>query len=605
MQPSSVSSAIASTSTPTVNPTPTVNHTNTLSPSHRAETQNQINTLVNTLSIDGTKLNTRIVSKNNNDYLVELDDHTHIIVNTVSNTVHSTKMRDSGINFEGTGYQKYSLLTTISLTKQTYENNTRLIRIMEILNLPTLIGWSEIDKVGNLSLVHYTADVPSPELAHLRGTLVDVDKGIVVASSYGYTPTVKLNQLQLQGHTLNMQDENNNAHTIPAEELVIKRVYEGTVMRVIFYDSQVYRLTHKKIRPLKSRWGTSPFFTKMYQEAGGPTDEQIFNTNKPYSPWCYVFLIVHPKLLMATRQNITHPYVVLLDIRHMYSSDIDSAPFDINDIESQQVHTFETSNDIMLSNTPHVKIPDPLSIYEANMHLHTGYYQPLPVRDPRQSTGEALIIYKIKDGQVMDIIKVNSIGYDYRFKLRGADDSNMYHRFFSLVDMANRDIAQYPEYCDLKQKIVTIQPIDHTQLKVMFQQYGNILYLPEYDIPLECRRDKYYILNQIWLNYIIALPLSLQYSAIDFLQQFIQERANVVKWLQNYHHNNIQLNEKDISKSGIRIISEGRKTGKDLFKAKKYKTVDEATLIVIRNFVYKEYGTSLYSLIKKMNNNEY
>src|SRR5437868_4393987 len=228
----------------------------------------------------------RVLSVKGDDVLVQLDDGQQLIVDLNDKKINVAKAVDAGIQFDGTGYKKDKQVETVVLQQSEYDDKQkRLYRIMSILNLTSLAGWQEIDRLGDLSLVHYNEDADMSQVGHLRGVCVDTKHGVVVASSFGYTPTVKSNLIDVTNDHVVLQDAEQQ-YAFPREEVVMKRAYEGVIMRVIHYRGEMLRLTHKRIRPLKSRWGNSPFFTNMYQEAGCRTDDNLFNVEKQYSPWC-------------------------------------------------------------------------------------------------------------------------------------------------------------------------------------------------------------------------------------------------------------------------------------------------------------------------------
>jgi hypothetical protein len=550
------------------------------------EAQNNIKQIVN--------VQFKILSfKNNELYLIEVEDGQRYVVNLTNKTIHATKSLDSGIDFEGTNFVLEKEIKNIELKPDFYIKDALMNRIMEILNLTSRSGWSIVDSVGKLHLIHYTDDANMAEVGHLRGVLVDVEHGRVICSSYGYTPTVKSNHLEFLNGEMVLQDDLGQEHLFEESTTVIKRIHEGVIMRVIYYEGETFRLTHKKIRPLKSRYGNYPFFTKMYKAAGGPTDDQLFDLSKQSSPWCYVFLVVHPQLLMATRQYVKSPYVVLLSVTKLWESD------DENVEQDQKYNVLE--NDInTVVEEPFVHKPKPLTIESANNHLVNGYYPPCDqINDIRQTAGEAVIMYKLNgEGKVIDIVKVNSSAYDYRFRLRG-NDPNPYHRFFDLVPHSYHIIKDYVDYSEYREKFILFDNYIEADLLGIYGHLGFILYLSESEIPFDQRSNRQYILKNIWLNYVLSLPFSFQKEAITYLDRFIKDRFGVINWLQVYHSENQFIDGSIITERGKNIILSARNTAKDICKQQPQKRYHDTVKEVIRNFVLKEYGTSLYSLVKQ------
>ena len=534
----------------------------------------EINTLI--------KLSYKILSCHENLFLIELlEDQQRFIVDLDHKTIHNTRTLDSGIDFDGTGHTKDEE-TVVQLKVQKYSKDLLHDRIMSILNLPSRSGWSIVDSVGKLYLIHYTDTADMTLVGHIRGILVDVEEGRIIASSYGHTPSAKLNQLSFTDNKMTIVDDDQQEHEFEESRTVIKPIYEGVIMRVIYYEGQCYRLTHKKIRPLKSRWGNLPFFTQMYKAAGGPQDHELFDLTKTSSPYCYVFLVVHPKLLMASREQIKDPYVVLLTVKKLWSSEDES-------VEQEKFFTNEQYT------------PKSFTLNQANQHLAFGYYPPsTEVKDIRQTAGESVIIYKLDEhDNVVDIVKVNSSAYDYRFKLRGSDP-NPYHRFYDLVSHSYNTIFDYVSYTEYKQKFVLFDNYTENDLNAAYNHYGFLLYLGEADIPMHERKNRQYILKNIWLNYVLFLPFSLQKEAITYLDRFQKDRNSVVTWLQAYNTEHHFVDSNDITERGKNIIMSARYTAKDLCIQQPHKNYHQTVNDVIRNFVYKEYGSSLYALVKNM-----
>lgn len=520
--------------------------------------------------------NCKLISSTGNDDLVELDNKQLLIVNLIDRTVHTALQRDGGIDFEYSSFIKDKLLSIpIVLHEFKYEETfARLDRIRSILSKygPTFeTGWSEIDRRGKLSLIHYNDNADMSQVGQLRGILIDVERGLVIGSSYGFTPTVRLDNLSFVDGQLTVQDEQGYPHTFCKNDIVIKKCYEGVIMRVVFYEGECLRFTHKKIRPLKSRWATAtPLFTKMYQDAGAPRDTDLFNVDKLYSPWCYTFLIVHPSLLMATKLNVEKPFAVFLNVERMWSQLPD---VEMSDCEFEQVHSFDNA----------VLLPKELTVEEANDHLKFGYHHKVnSSSDPRNSCGESVIVYNYLEGRLSDVVKINSLAYDHRFQLRGSDP-NLYHQFFVLMDSSQPDLTDYIKFQDFTRKFINYQPVEKSSVPAALEEHiGTIEPFKMTEL-----RNKDYIMYQIWLNFCFALPKNHQSQAIGFLDQYLQERNEIINWLLFYCNNKNQLwtdGEQQLSKVGMGMVMNAR--NENHLKMK----------------VYKMSGVQLFALIKHRKN---
>jgi hypothetical protein len=434
-------------------------------------------------------------------------------------------------------------------------------------------------------------------VGHLRGVLVDVKVGLIVASSYGYTPTAVTNHLSFDQNNCTLVDQNQMIHEFQTHNTVIKRVYEGVILRVVYYNGEVYKLTHRKIRPMKSHWGDTPFFTNMYNEAQGPKDDQLFDLNKKYSPLCYVFLVVHPTLLIATKQVVTKPYVVLLNINTMYHPN--QTPFDIQDIDLDLKPTLPFSNQVCSRvDESYLHLPENLSVEEANKHLQCGFYEDLLSDDLRLCPGEAVIMYKYNDkGHVVDILKVNSVAYNFRFNLRN-NDPNPYHQFYELVNYSYKTLSYYVNEIEFKQKFAIIDNYNQNDLQSLLDQDA-IIQLDTGAMTVEQKKDRLHILKQVWLNYLISLPYHHQKQALGYYEQFLKEREQVIAWLQRNVNLDPTIKLPDRAKS---LILAAKQTANSLVQSGKATDLNKTVKDVIHNFVMKEYGSSLYSLVKAMKN---
>lgn len=485
-----------------------------------------------------------------------------------------------------------------------YQGDSLIQRVKEILQLDSIKEWSVIDSFENLALVHYNEDedekVDMNLYGHLRGILVDTEAGAVVASSYGYTPTAIMDKLEMENGTLTITDNQSNVHVF--DEMMIKRAFEGVVIRVIWHKGRAFHLSHRKINPRRSRWGTSSDFLSMYYEAGGPSDEQLFDITKPYSDTCYTFLVVHPSLLVATRQKVDRPYIVFLSQQKMELN----RPLEEVGTGCASFVTNSCINGIVPESFIHE--PSTLSLEEANNHLRYGYFNAFDTEDPRQLTGEAVIIYRILDGVVSDIVKVHSTSYEWRCTIRG-NNPNIVHQFYSLLNMVFPDTQKDPQAWEhLKNKLIMFPLYDVQSLKELFNQNQCILTIPSGTINKQHYNNRDARIHLLWLNYVLSLPLSCQEQGLDILTNFFETRKAVWTWIQSIESNKrIDLEKSEYSVRVKNIISTARKfskdrvaAGKNYSKAGTYMKLSVLIKSTIRNLINKENGTSLYSLAKEM-----
>lgn len=485
-----------------------------------------------------------------------------------------------------------------------YKGDKFTTQVANILGLPDVHGWEIIDRneEEGLALVHYKDDADMNKYGHLRGVLVDTEVGAIIADSFGYTPTAVTKELVNKDGVVSVADQDGVNHTFSAENVVIKRVFEGVVIRVIWHKGQMLKISHRKINPHRSRWGSAKSFLIMYEEAGGPAAEQLFDTTKQFSNTCYDFLVVDSTLLVGTRQRVQAPYLVLLDKRTL----------DIKRPEDQVapgIASFTSVDTIDgFVEKSFIHEPKSLSLEEANHHLSFGYYNEFKADDKRLLTGEAVIMYEMRDGVINDIIKVHSPSYEWRVNMRG-NNPNIVNQFYALLNSVYPDIGgNESAWNALINKYVIFPLYDEQSLIEFYNKSHMILALPVSEVAkVEDYLNRDERIHLLWLNYVISLPACKQGDALKILSQFKQDRNNVIAWLQNIEANNKDIESLDIPKRAKGLISSARRLANDrIQKGNNYSSggsyMRRPILIksTLRNLINKENGTSLYSLVRAM-----
>jgi hypothetical protein len=512
-----------------------------------------------------------------------------------------------------------------------YKGDELTQKVAEILKVDIKSGWSVVDTFENLAMVHYNEDANMNLVGHLRGVLVDLEKELIITDSFGYTPTIVSDKIEFKNGNLNMIDKEGNGFIFKEDNVNINKLYEGVVIRVIWYNNKCFFLTHKKINPLRSRWGSSKYFLDMYKEANGPTVEQLFDTSKPYSNTCYFFLVVDKSLLVGTRQQVEKPYICFLLKKTLNINRDDSECSEC----SEGINSFNVSENISSIITESCIIkPKNLTVDEANAHLNYGYYKKFDVKDKRQLTGESLIVYTMENGNIKNMVKVNSTSCEWRVNMRG-NNPNITHQFYSLLNSVYADLKtdnsnakqsfgkmgvfgsglekqRFPiteGNAKLKQKLVLYPLYDLLSLQNYYKTNNGI-------INLQVINDKYasYItrderIHLLWINYVISLPIHLQGQGLDIINDFHIDKVSVVEWLSSLEtkYPNTEINSQILPSRAKNIIITARKLANErISKGENYsangKLIKLPVLIksTIRNLINKENGTSLYTIIKQM-----
>lgn len=367
-------------------------------------------------------------------------------------------------------------------------------KLASLLELPASRSWNCVDESSSLQLFHYNIEkTPDEGVEKIRGLVFDSEEEIVVARSYNYTPNCVLPQIELEEDgSLKLEDSDGKEHLLRDFSFCLG--YEGTVMRVFKHGGKVYHSSHRRLDTFKSTWGNSPPFLSVYKQLGGPSDEELFNPSKNYSPYCHVFLMVHPKLLLSSLQPIGKGYLVYLGALDMYSSN-PPYPEEECDLEKRSFPTITSFPENMEEETPFILSPQEISLEEANKHLREGW----------QGLGGEFIIVSSKEskrGEFPSLIKISSPDYEKRTEVRNHDPS-LYHRYVELSSRAatmNKELFQSTYKCG--------------ENTTMFERYQLILE-----------------------DFISYLPLHMRAECKDFADKLIKDRQELVSWMMELLYN--------------------------------------------------------------------
>jgi len=158
------------------------------------------------------------------------------------------------------------------------EEESLYARLAEIAGLADDGNWEIYDDISDrgLFLLHSKIE---PKISGLpRGVVVDIENGVVVCDSFGFTPVVSLDLLKTlpNSEDISVVDEFINRHIFTAGHYTVTPAYEGVVIRAFKHESVVYFSTHKRLDCSRSRWGSSDYFLDIYKRLGGPQAEDLF-----------------------------------------------------------------------------------------------------------------------------------------------------------------------------------------------------------------------------------------------------------------------------------------------------------------------------------------
>jgi hypothetical protein len=535
--------------------------------------------------------------------------------------------------------------------------------IAAILKIPVSDAWDiysdQPDK--NLYLIHYNQEANMARFGELRGIVVDTRARTKVCQSFGYTPVVTDSQIKPSTDgNFHLIDTNQQEHVLVPTQVTIKLGFEGTVIRVFKHDGVVYHSTHRRLKPTNSRWGDSIPFLEMYTRLNGPADDVLFNSQSAYSPYCHIFLMVHPGVLVATKQDVGSGYLVYLGARQMWSTDYATCPYkqtrDNGDL-------FVSPQEFELDPRPNAGYIDP-ELYEpnfvqelpaqithpvtfspfdfdlaaANKHLHYGFYDPFDdsTLDPRLGTGEFIMLYitpsvptpptavetaAAADGKAtpqpnsqvsttvplipenLQLLKIQSKAYQWRSDMRD-NNPNLRNRMFQLLNGSYIRTETPEGYHDYVSRFPLLTAYSPESILQLIQEQPIIVWPQEAgEVPLTNADERY---ANIWRCFLVSVPLNRQGIVADLYQQILDERDQVITWLQEIDQAD-DLNNEYLSDRAKGLIRAARNRaqirtdkGENVTRDGRTLSLETLSQTTIRRFIYNEEGSSLYNLVRSM-----
>lgn len=139
-----------------------------------------------------------------------------------------------------------------------------------------------VDSLNDLSIYHYLdCDVNTDkETKKYRGVVMN-NEGKTICRSFGFTPEIDETESELMSSVVEP--------FLSQENVRILEAYEGTLLRVYFYDNRWYISTCRKLDAFKSKWGSNKSFGEIFEDIVETPFEQfcknVLDENKVY---CYV-----------------------------------------------------------------------------------------------------------------------------------------------------------------------------------------------------------------------------------------------------------------------------------------------------------------------------
>lgn len=511
------------------------------------------------------------------------------------------------------------------------------------LNISSALNefWDVIDlfpkgsEEPQLALAHYNQYFDAYNRFHeplrkVRGIIVDLKTGAIVCDSYGHTqslpcyePIVEQITESTPNGTMQIATQIamyiNSVETAPEEPAkfnIGRRTfdsgstklflgYEGVMVRVFKWNNEIFFSTHRRINAYNSDWGGRKQFFKLYQELNGPDLSSLFG-EEHYSPYCYMFLIAHDEIRLAssTRDN----RIVYLGMKKVWSEETyageggpyySSTPFVRYDIlvqeltsafSSEHTHSLivqplvsvDIANKFLFPKDFAKEIPRNVE-YDAKENEIIIEYGPNGVEeiyanvtrnvgDERLAGGDFIIMYTLNEQGQTVVYRLESPAFEYRVTITD-NDPNIYHRFATqMVDFTKASPAdlteKYPQYVDSTGKYMTLVNPPN--------------------------RRKFW-----WSLFYDAVPPSYKSEVDSFYKRYEEDINKVAKFI--LHEYPRMTDEAELNK----INENTRKRMVDIRGvATNSKIAGQPPFNVVRNLLYQETGKSFYKMITTIRNLE-
>ena len=477
-------------------------------------------------------------------------------------------------------------------------------QIATILGVPNTESWQIVDTntATGLYLIHYTPDASMVKYGSLRGVVIDVPNKTIVARSYGFTPVISASSLSVAEYDGNIHLTDainpNVDYDINPKTTLFYPGFEGTIMRVFLHGGRVYHSTHKKLDAIRSRWGNSPTFLEIYHQLGGPSDEDLFDLSKNYSPIVHVFLLAHPSVQVASKTPIGAGYLVYLGPRQLWDATKSSYPQNQIDVVDHGVVAVEEF--IPNPQQPVIYAPRLMTLEEVNKHLSFGFHQEFDRTglEDRLLPGEFVVAYlQPREGQVSGALRIESPAYHWRSSLRD-NNPNLAHQFY-LLSNGKFMQAQYDDEREVYlRKFPILTPYDEDSISDVLSD-GPIVVWPQEELTEgtinEILADPESRLYNVFLAFFYSLPNHSQQKALDIYQEYQASLGEVTNWL-------INLNARDdlayelVPPRARQIIGNARGIARARIDQGSGENMEILVEREIENLVQSEEGSSLFRL---------
>lgn len=498
--------------------------------------------------------------------------------------------------------------------------STDVKTIAKILNIESENGTYPFKIVDSkedqgLYMIHYDVDeIGKTELDSVdrsyRGVIVSDVDGIIVPS-FGYTPSIVLDDFDIKTATEHI-DKDGHKHKL--EDFGTTKMFpmfDGTLLRVWKYKDQIHISSHKKIDALNSRWGTSGKFVELFvkytKDIFGEHQEHLFDEENNEKVQIHNFLLVDVDLMISSKLHLD------TNIKTGFVAYINSENCILSEEVSLKIPTLHYSEIGATENTVIKVMSFDLHGDEYKSFLTRGFYPEVENIHPQISLGEGIVLFNDKS-----MIKIVSNGYNRRSKIVN-NDPNILHRVYELIDETRFTTEGEDKY--LEKYPVLPCPTDD-QIKTMtsiVSSFPDDWVLPEEaDFKKQDTKGFDLRLRNVVMHYAISLPLYHQKVTLTAIKELVNNRYKAINEITNHYEvfakkqypEGLSPRDLKVYERIHKIVIDAKSyanvrmnRGEKLNGATKGQTFNKFVKDNIRNLILREYGVSLYKIVRVLVHN--
>lgn len=160
-----------------------------------------------------------------------------------------------------------------------------------------------VDSLNDLSIYHYLdCDVNTDkETKKYRGVVMN-NEGKTICRSFGFTPEIDETDEELMTSVVEQ---------FLSENVRVLEAYEGTLLRVYFYQDKWYISTCRKLDAFKSKWGSNKSFGELFEDCIEMSFEQFCKEQLDETKvYCYVLRTYNKNRIVCTGYELPNLFLV-------------------------------------------------------------------------------------------------------------------------------------------------------------------------------------------------------------------------------------------------------------------------------------------------------